>query len=185
MTGAQARAQLESVQWDAYEDQLSGQPARAVARKRRVSGVSEAVLVELDRPDGQVRLIVYEVAPALYSRKNLQRFLLAAFGRAEVVTDDMDHLTYRFAGAAPGDGLLVDAVRLGPGKSRWRLHYQFRDARLASTGPRIGEDQELIVIWPRPIPAEQELHEIAVPGGLRKGLKQIYPEPETQPAEPP
>lgn len=190
MTAAEVRAQLESVSWDEFDDGLSLDAAQAVAGRRRPGDTWERLLVELDRPDGQVRQAAYQISPVSYSRANLLRFLRAGFGPATVMAEDADHVNHRYVGANPDYGLIVDARRIGPEKAKWRLRYQLLDLRAPpgeAETPAFKEVGALIPIWPLADRVDGAVSTtqpargaINVPADVGKGLKQIYPPPETQ-----
>ena len=192
MPAADLRAQLQSVAWDELSDNLADQPARAVASRRRYGGSVENLLVELDRPEGRVRQIAYEISPASYSRANLVRLLQATFGPATVIVDEPDHFDYRYLGTNQNQGLIIDAQRLASEKTKWRIRYRLLDltpSPAETEGPELIDIAPLIPIWPLPDETEAAptttqpaKGELRIPGDLEKGLKQVYPPPQTQPA---
>ncbi|UCG32377.1 MAG: hypothetical protein JSU68_12000 [Phycisphaerales bacterium] len=191
MSSDQARAQLNSIQWDQIVDKLEDEGAAAAAR-RLWNGDIERVFVGLPRPGGSVSEVAYEKIPARYSRDNLVRLIRASYGPKIVVAiDEGEHFNYRFVSA--NSTLVVDAQRLEPGTPAWRVRYHIVDLTPMPAEDDEPEPRDLTAVepkWPLPdlmqaLPTTQPAPgEILIPQDIGKGLKQVYPPTDSRPAEP-
>jgi hypothetical protein len=191
MSADEARAQLKSVRWDQFVDKLEDEGVAAAGR-RLWDGVLERVFVRLTRPGGKVDEVAYEKIPTRYSRDNLTRLTRAAYGpETVVVVDETDHFDYRFVWR--DDALIVDAQRPGPGTIAWRIRYYIMSLTAEAAGGEGPEPKEVTVLqpmWPLPNLMESATTtqpvpgEILIPEDIGKGLKQVYPPPASQPAQP-
>lgn len=142
MKAADARKQIDSLYWDVLEDRTADPtPTIKVMRKRR-AGTTETITLTLDKPDGRVTSLRYEVHGARFSKSGLDRFLRAGYGQPGRADDDGKQLRRAYAKA--GGTLTVDAQRSTNRKTAWNLSYTITAASKAtprhSTKPRsVGE----------------------------------------------
>jgi hypothetical protein len=191
LSADEARAQLQTIQWEQIVDELEDEGVAAAAR-RLWSGDVERVFVRLARPGGSVSEVAYEKVPARYSKDNIVRLIRASYGpRIVVANDEEDRFNYRFVSA--NNALVVDAQRLEPRIPAWRIRYHIMSLTLEPADDDEPERKELTALEPKwPLPdlmqsatATQPVPgEILIPEHIGKGLKQVYPPPDTQPAQP-
>lgn len=191
MSTDRARAQLDSIQWEQIVDTLEDEGVAAAAR-RLWNGDIERVFVGLARPGGSVSEVAYEKAPARYSRDNLVRLIRASYGpRIVVAINEGDRFNYRFVSA--NNALVVDAQRLEPGIPAWRIRYHIVDLTPEPAGddePKLKDLTALEPKWPLPdlmqsaTTTQPAPGEILIPQDIGKGLKQVYPPADSQPAQP-
>lgn len=160
MDAEAVRGQLRSVDWDSFSDRLSEKPPRATARRRHHAGDQEAVEVWLDEPDGTVWRVSYEVAPARYSRGNLERLFKSAFGKGRRLSGGDSAMSYEVGGKGKGRGLRMDARLVSSREeSLWHLRYVFFDLTLK---PSEEEEAAPVVADEQDVEEEEVLEEEAV-----------------------
>lgn len=130
MTADAVRSQLGSVEWDSYSENLSDEPPKALARRTIYSNTHEAVEVLLNEPDGVVWQVTYEVAPARYSRDNLERRFRQIYGRGTKVRSSASSVQAEARGK-DGQRMTIVASLISPQRpTEWNIRYLLIDPSL-------------------------------------------------------
>ena len=133
MSADAVRSQLGSVEWASYSENLDSEPPRATAQRTIYVNTHEAVEVLLNEPDGVVWQVTYEVAPARYSRDNLERRFRQIYGKETKVRSSASSVQAE-SRAKGGQRMNISASLMSPQRpTEWNIRYVLIDPSLKPT----------------------------------------------------